>query len=91
MKDTESSCRVEDRLEELERGVHNRAGTTQFSGIQFLSIGLPWSRDLWVGLEIRDGSNVFEVPLQFSQLVGSRSPVGLVGFLALCVGQGGDP
>lgn len=46
MKDTESSCRVEDRLEELERGVHNRAGTTQFSGIQFLSIGLPWSRDL---------------------------------------------
>lgn len=72
-------------------GVYNRAGTAQFNGIQFLSTGLPWSGDLWVGLQIRDGSDVFEVPLWFSQLVGSRSPRGLVGFLAICVGQGVDP
>jgi hypothetical protein len=90
MKGTASTCMVEERLE-LERGVHNRAGTAQFSDIWFLSTGLPCSRDLWVGLEIRDGSNVFEVPLWFSHLVGSGSPVDLVGFLAMCAGQGVDP
>lgn len=40
MKGIASICRVEDRLE-LERGVHNRAGTAKFNGIQFLSTGLP--------------------------------------------------
>lgn len=81
---------MEDRLA-LERLVHNRAGTAQCSGIQFLSTGLPWSGDLWGagGLERGDGSDVFE--LWFSQLVGSGSPIGLVGFLATCVGQSVDP
>lgn len=93
MKGTASICRVEDKLE-LERGVHNRAGTAKSNGLQFLSTGLPWSRDLWVGLEIRDGRNDFEIPLWFSQLMAHGSPIGLAGFLAVlakCVGQEVDP
>lgn len=68
--------------------MHNRAETVLFSGIWFLSTGLPCSRDLWVGLEIRMGA--------MSLKSHSSSHIwlvveALVGFLAMCVGQGVDP
>lgn len=85
MKDIASSCSMEDRLE-LERGVYN----SWDSAVQWHSLSQqrPALEQGSLGrLEIRDGSNVFEVPLKFLKLVGSGNPVGLDGFLAICVRQ----
>lgn len=70
----------------LEMGGHNSWDIT----VQWHSVSqhrLALEQGSLGGLEIRDGTNVFEVPLRFSKLVDSGNPVGLDGFLAMSVRQ----